>query len=404
MGRDRGKPWLASALLLAALASCGPQEAQLTPVVPDTQRSDLLERLRVRSRKTGSTDLIVWHDGKALLEDHANDGQPIRLRSLTKSVMACILGRAIQCGHIASIEEPVHRWFPRWHETPQKAITIRHLMEHSSGIASTPTTRLIRSSKDCIKFALDSQLVDPPGTVFRYNNRATNLLSGILKKATSGDLQTFANKEFFTPLGIDDPKWQTDASGTAYGMSGLSLSATDLLEIGKLMLEDGQLGEQQILPQGWTLEVTRPSTISQGEHGLLWWTIPESRTLVIESTHLEAWTREGVNKAYVKRLSRLQDQEFSPQAFHSAVRDGLGDQQAFNLWRMFLKARKLEEARVVLGKPVGYFGQGEDGQYLIVFPKERLIAIRLIAPAQTMPDSARFPDFIDLLLAFRSAL
>lgn len=87
-------------------------------------------------------------------------------------------------GKLTSIDEPVHAFFPEWRQGRKRDITVRMLMEHTSGLQNVPMTTLeIYPSPDFVQLALCAELDAEPGTTFAYNNKAVNLLAGIVERA-----------------------------------------------------------------------------------------------------------------------------------------------------------------------------------------------------------------------------
>ena len=73
-----------------------------------------------------------------------------------------------------------------------------------------------------MKLALDATMSDAPGTRFSYNNKAANLLAGLVEKAAGRKLDDFLKQRLFTPMEITDFKWQRDLAGNrmAWRVSG----------------------------------------------------------------------------------------------------------------------------------------------------------------------------------------
>src|SRR5690606_9210339 len=135
---------------------------------------------------------------------------------------------------------PVHAFFPAWRQGEKRAITIRHLLEHTSGLRASPTTEEIYASPDFVRLALGADLVSKPGAAFAYNNKAVNLLVGIVGIVAGRPLDDLVRAELFAPLGITEFAWMRDRAGNPHGMSGLSLGAHDLARIGQMLLDGGQ--------------------------------------------------------------------------------------------------------------------------------------------------------------------
>jgi hypothetical protein len=60
-------------------------------------------------------------------------------------------------------------------------------------------------------------------------------------------------------------------SGTPVGSSYLYVTARDFARFGQLFLDDGCIGEQRILPEGWAAYSATPASASQGGYGAFFW-------------------------------------------------------------------------------------------------------------------------------------
>jgi CubicO group peptidase (beta-lactamase class C family) len=98
-------------------------------------------------------------------------------------VVSLAFGRLLATGKLASVDEPVHTWYPEWRQGKKRAITIRHLLTQTSGIqADKMTGSEVHGSPDLVQLALCAELADDPGAKFFYNNKASNLLAGLVRR------------------------------------------------------------------------------------------------------------------------------------------------------------------------------------------------------------------------------
>ena len=51
-----------------------------------------------------------------------------------KSIVALLLGIAIDEGHIAGIDDPLAKYLPEWRDDPRERITLRHALQMNSGL------------------------------------------------------------------------------------------------------------------------------------------------------------------------------------------------------------------------------------------------------------------------------
>ena len=123
----------------------------------------------------------------------------------------------------------------------KKAITIRHLLDMTSGLAGTegldgwPESFIaMERSPDWQQFVLDRPMAEAPGTVFYYDSGNSQLLSAILSKVTGKSALDYARETLFGPLGIEDVLWRGDPQGVSGGGAGLYLHPRDMAKLGYL--------------------------------------------------------------------------------------------------------------------------------------------------------------------------
>src|SRR5260370_438923 len=96
----------------------------------------------------------------------------------------------------------------------------------------------MEATNDWVQFVIDRPMAHDPGTVFAYSSGATELLAHIFKKQTGQDIEAYARKHLFAPLGIRDYHWKRNPLGVVDTEGGLFLRAADLAKIGYLYLPE----------------------------------------------------------------------------------------------------------------------------------------------------------------------
>ena len=217
----------------------------------------ILDKILQRAKDSHSDSLLIIKDGKVVAEYYAGKKEEkIETMSCTKSVVGLAIAKLVDQGKIKSFDQPVYEFYPEWKQGKKASITVRHLLNHTSGLQNLPDTSYeIYPSKDFVKLALAAELSDEPGAKFSYNNKAVNLLAGIVQVASGKRMDVFMRDEFFAPLAIKDFRWTLDAAGNPHGMSGLQLSAEDFAKFGTLILNRGKFNDKQILSEkiGWRI-------------------------------------------------------------------------------------------------------------------------------------------------------
>ncbi len=362
-----------------------------------------LERLREASAASHSTALVVWHNGQFIVRDYA-DGEPrmLQLMSITKAVVSLAIGRMLTTGALRSVDTPIHEFYPEWRQGQKQAITIRHLMEHTSGIQDLPNAGTeIERSPDVVKLALAAELVDAPGSRYSYNNKAVNLLAGIVRLQTGKPLDRYLQDEVFAPLGINDVNWARDSAGNPYAYAQLAMYPEDLAKLGVLMVNRGSWNDRRVIDTAYFDEVWRGSALNP-RLGLLWGLLSSQTTFIIDDNVLSGLHQAGVDSGFILQLSGMRGRYQSFRDLVRAFRAALGPEWPEKIATALAGKRAALERREY-GPVIGYQASGYLGQYLLVLPAARLVAVRMVAPSPAYragTDSfEEFADYVRALVA-----
>jgi len=96
----------------------------------------------------------------------------------------------------------------------------------------------------------------PEAEHFAYNNAASYLLSVIITKTTGMNLRDYLIPRVFSPLGIENPVWDSDAMGNSLGAIGLHLTTEELSRGGQLLLNRGAWEGKQLVPAAYVDQMT----------------------------------------------------------------------------------------------------------------------------------------------------
>lgn len=262
-----------------------------------------LEALLKRAGELDTDALVVMHDGQVVAEKWY-DGEPriIESMSVTKSIAALAVGRLLLTGKIASVDEPLHTWFPEWRQGRKRSITLRHLLTQTTGLqADRMTGTEIYGSPDFLQLALCAELSDDPGTRFFYNNKATNLLSGVVERAAGMPLDELLEQEVFAPLGIEGAEWVTDPAGRPSAMSGLRIRPADLAKLGQLLLQGGKWKGKHILDEKFAAAAVRGAE-RHPYYGFMWWLMREKEAGPVVGYRGDGWQGQHIIVIPAKRL------------------------------------------------------------------------------------------------------
>jgi CubicO group peptidase (beta-lactamase class C family) len=151
--------------------------------------------------------------------DEVTADTPFVVGSTTKSFTALAVMQLVEAGRI-DLDAPVVRYVPELElapEEPVDAITVRHLLQHTSGLDDLAGGPLLSSVGEGTALAAvaelsDARLASAPGVKWRYAN-ANYVLAGLVIEAASG--QTYADhlqQQVLDPLGMTDTYVVADPS------------------------------------------------------------------------------------------------------------------------------------------------------------------------------------------------
>jgi CubicO group peptidase (beta-lactamase class C family) len=197
------------------------------------------------------------------------------VRSVTKSIVALLLGIAVDRGWVEGIDQPVLSFFPEYADlrSPEKdRITLRHLLTMSAGLRwsednyDDPNNSevLMDQAPDHYRFVMEQPVVAPAGQVYNYNGGGTALIAAVLQRATGKPLDELARTLLFEPLDITDVEWGRWDNGTAVAASGLRMRPRDLAKIGQLVLSRGVWNDRRVVPASWVDDATAPQINGAG--------------------------------------------------------------------------------------------------------------------------------------------
>ena len=365
-----------------------------------------LDQLVADAKVNGSDALVVLQDGVVVGEWYFDQAKgPIQTMSITKSVLSLAIGTLVDAGKLR-LEQPVSELYPEWARDERRAIALRHLLSHSSGLDEGKTTLPIYRSDDFVRFTLRTKLAHPPGTHFEYSNRAANLLAGIISKVSRMPTDRYVKEKLFEPLGIREHWWSKDKAKQAHGMAGLHLLPLDLAKIGELVLANGDWQGRRIVSESWIAQSTSELAPVQPPNkrlGLLWWLVPEWTERVIDDSVVKAWRDAGIDEGFIAKVTPLFGRRFKSTRELTGALSVAFDDPTLSLWNETTWKRDLPDVRFGFGPITGVYSSGTLGQWLVVLPRDRLVVVRMRrAPKQAKDkeDATKtFPDFVERVQA-----
>jgi CubicO group peptidase (beta-lactamase class C family) len=269
-----------------------PSAAQLGPIRFQSggHNCDLYDYL-AENRVAG---LLVLKNGQVVFEDYelgASPGTRWISFSMAKSVSSTLVGAALKQGLIKSLDDPIVNYVPALKGGVYDSVTVRNLLQMASGVKWDETYTDPRSDR---RKLLDLQLAGKPGsivsfmkalpragapgTIWNYSTGESFLVGAVLEGATHKPLATYLSETLWSRLGMEqDATWWLESPG-GMGLAGSGMGATlrDYARFGQFVLEDGVIGGERIVPEGWFKEAGSSHVIGgkNVDYGYLWWPIP----------------------------------------------------------------------------------------------------------------------------------
>jgi CubicO group peptidase (beta-lactamase class C family) len=232
--------------------------------------------------------VVVVHGGRVVAERYAEGfgiDTPVHGWSATKSVNNALLGILVRQGKLKMQDPaPVAAW--QTPGDPRRAVTLDHLLRMQSGLdlgdslsasfstAWDTSARMVFNEPDMAGFAEGAALKAAPGTAWSYANGNPAILARVVRDRVGGhavDVLRFARRELFGPLGIRDATLELDSTGAPIAGAFLFATPREWARFGLLFLEEGVVGGQRILPEGWVRYSTTPTPNAWVGYGAGWW-------------------------------------------------------------------------------------------------------------------------------------
>lgn len=285
------------------------------------------ELLPVALRNSKTTAFIIIKNDSLIYERYFNDYTRESINtsfSVGKSITSLMIGKALDEGLINSINDPVTHYFPELlkRDSRYDKLTIAHLLNMRSGIqfkdhdlpwGDKPKAYYHPRLRERI---LELPLDFEPGSRFQYNSYNPILAGMILEMTAKQTPANYFEEKIWNKLGMEfSGSWSLDSDESRMTKmeSGLNIRAIDFAKLGKLVLNKGNWNGNQIISERW---------------------LEDSRLIVPE------------NKV----------EEFGKEIHYE------------KFWWLFSKDQKT---------PYIISGWGHLGQYLYIFPDEKVIVVRM---------------------------
>jgi len=239
---------------------------------------------------------IVIRNDSILYENYFNGmhrDSLIGVFSITKSIVGLLAGIALDRGLIKELHEPIHYYIPSYSQDDRRYITWYHLLNMSSGFNFNDYENFGKIINLYYSDNLDNIITQvnmkfPAGLEFIYKSFDTQVLGYCLEKVYGESLTHVLQRELWQPLHTaHNAYWNLDRYlGTPKFFGGLNMCPIDLAKIGKLMLQEGQYDNKQVVSQSW-ISHCKNNEINKGKsykYGYGWWKDISPDPLIVKSS------------------------------------------------------------------------------------------------------------------------
>ena len=238
----------------------------------------------------GTTAFLVIHKDSILYEKYwgeHNEKTVSNSFSASKTILALLVGIALDEGKIKSLDEPIGNYIPEFRTLGRQKITIRHLLQMASGLdweesGSNPISEAAEGyfTSDLHALVTRQLVVEEPGKNFNYQSGNSQLIGILLAKATKMTLSQYMETRLWKPIGASaSAYWSMDQeNGIEKSFCCFYATARDYALLGRLLLNKGRWGNKQLISSKFMNELiaTPPLKMDEGtpnqRYGLHTWT------------------------------------------------------------------------------------------------------------------------------------
>lgn len=202
--------------------------------------------------------------------DHSKtDSSIVTSFSVAKAFISGMVGIAISEGAIQGINTSIVKYLPELANQGFDAVTIDHLLDHTSGIHYKETKNHVGGilefywGKSLSKDIFNIHPIFPAGEHFEYSNINTQLLGLILQRTTGMSVSKYLQEKIWKPLGMEYPaSWSLSNSnpdGVEKAFCCMNARTIDFAKFGRLYLNKGNWNGKQIIPESWITQTLNSS-------------------------------------------------------------------------------------------------------------------------------------------------
>ncbi len=220
------------------------------------------------------TGFLVLHDDQVIFEKYlhgANQDSRFVSQSVAKSIASILVGAAVSDGAIRSIDDPVDKYLPYLATSGYHDVSIRDILEMSTGVdysedyhdphsgAALIGAALLTGKPTFHDFAASMKPTSvKAGTKFEYQSVNTQVLGLLLEKVTGTRLNQYAEDKLWKKIGVQSDAffYESKAQPDTCAFACFNATVRDYARVGLMMMHGGSLGKDRVVPESWVHEST----------------------------------------------------------------------------------------------------------------------------------------------------
>ncbi|MCI3938112.1 beta-lactamase family protein [Chryseobacterium aahli] len=250
---------------------------------PDYNKKELPKNIVGDLIHSNTASFLVIKDGKLLHEQYwnvYNELSKTNSFSMAKAVTVMLYGKALEEGKIKNIDQNFSEFYDEFKLKPfGKDLNLKHLAQMESGLIwdenyKNPFLPNARAyyGRSLIKATFSRKFKEKPGERFEYQSGSTQLLGFAIKKAINQSLSSYLSEKFWIPLGMEqNADWSVDESGMEKTYCCIHSNSRDFAKLGQLFINDGKVGDEQILNLDFIEQMRKPTEKSDEIYGMGFW-------------------------------------------------------------------------------------------------------------------------------------
>lgn len=237
----------AAALLAAPSLSAQPQPRPAGDWARTADRARGLDQLHA---------LVISQGGREVFAEAFRGpgvSRPVNVKSVSKTLVAALLGAALDRGEVAGVGatlgEVAPGLIPPGADPRVRDLTLENLVTMQTGLERTSGAGYgaFVSSRDWVAYVLTRPMIREPGRGMLYSTGSFHVLGAALAEASGESLLAQARERLGEPLGIEIPAWTRDPQGFYLGGNEMALSPRAMVAFGEMYRRGGQ----GVLSPGW---------------------------------------------------------------------------------------------------------------------------------------------------------